>query len=130
MPAGNKRGAKVRLILTFALAGLVVALSACANLPGSDGTRGWHVGGDGDDDSITLDIRNDNANDARIYLRWNGDRRRLGYVSSKSQESFQTDWRPNSLRIEVDFLAGRGFVSDPTSVSPGQRLDFRIPVNY
>ncbi len=115
-----------RAVLTLVVVGWLGIASGCALLPGQE-PRGWTVGSD-DNGDITLQVYNDNANDARIYLLWNGDRRRLGFVSSKTSETFRTPWRAADLRIEVDFLAGRGFVSDPWPVSPGDRVDFRIPV--
>jgi len=78
-------------------------------------------------DSFSIEVRNDNFNQARIFALWNGDRRRLGSVGGNQTEIFTLDWRTQDLRLEVDFLAAGGFVSDRISVNPGDQLYFRIP---
>jgi hypothetical protein len=84
--------------------------------------------GPGDRDGpVALEIQNDNFKDARIYARWNGDRRRIGMVTGKTSESFELAWRSNDLRVEVDFIAGGGFVTDAMAVWPGERVHLWIP---
>jgi len=92
------------------------------------GTReaSWGVSPD-DENRITLDVRNDNFLDARVFARFNGERRRLGLISGNSSEQFTLRGRTGSLRIEVDFIAGGSFLSDAVQVGPGDNLTFRIP---
>ncbi len=128
MPASKMQSFTLgRVLPVLFLTVWLAALSGCGLLSSRE-PRGWTAGNENSTEVI-LDIRNDNANDARVYVRWNGDRRRLGSVTAKSSATFRTPWRASDLRIEVDFLAGRGFLSDPAIVSPGDRVDFRIPVN-
>lgn len=111
------------------LVGIAVAvLSGCAQLfdrgGGDDDLWDRASGGGGD---ITLSIRNDNYYDARVYARWNGERDRLGLVTGLTSEVFTMSGRSGSLRLEVDFVATRNFVSRPVQVGPGDHLTFRIP---
>lgn len=106
----------------------IAALSGCAQLfdreGGDDDLWDRASGGGGD---ITLSIRNDNYYDARVYARWNGERDRLGLVTGLTSEVFTMSGRSGSLRLEVDFVATRNFVSRPVQVGPGDHLTFRIP---
>ncbi|TVP43851.1 MAG: hypothetical protein EA350_12925 [Gemmatimonadales bacterium] len=72
--------------------------------------------------TITLEIRNDNANDARIYTMWNGQRRRIGMVTGFSERSFDIDFRVGDLRVHADFLAAGEFTSERIEASPGDTI--------
>jgi hypothetical protein len=112
----------------FLLPGLLILVAAgCGTLAGERDST-WTVA-DTRDESFSIEVRNDNFNQARIFARWNGDRRRLGEVGGNQSRTFNLDWRTQDLRLEVDFLAGGGFVSDRISVNPGDRLYFRIPAS-
>ncbi|TVR61935.1 MAG: hypothetical protein EA422_12000 [Gemmatimonadales bacterium] len=104
---------------------LLLSMSACASLTGA-GAGAWDAERSGEDD-FTLVVDNQSFNEARIYARWNGDRRRLGSVGGNRSQTFTLPWRAGNLRVEVDFLAAGGFVSEPVTVSPGDTIEFRIP---
>lgn len=112
--------------LTPVLLGVfIILLAGCGRFLGQENSV-WTVD-DTRDDTFSIEVRNDNFNQARIFAIWNGDRRRLGSVGGNQSETFTLDWRTQDLRLEVDFLAGGGFVSDRIAVNPGDRLFFRIP---
>lgn len=114
------------------LTGLLLVLAAGLTLPGCaqlfDRTDSdvWDIASTGGTD-ITLAIQNDNYYDARVFVRWNGERQRLGLVTGLSSEVFTMSGRTGTLRLEVDFVATRNFISQAVSVGPGDHLTFRIP---
>lgn len=85
---------------------------------------GWD---DAPGDSFVLEVENQNFNEARLYARWNGMRERIGSVVGNRSQNFTLRWRTGDLRVEVDFLAAGGFISDPVVVNPGDTVVFRIP---
>lgn len=112
---------RFRLVLALFAVVAVTALTACASRAPS-----WGVS-PGDDGRISLSVHNDNFQDARVFSRLNGERRRLGLVPGNSSDTFTLAGRSGSLRLEVDFVAGGGFLSDAIHVNPGDNLVFRIP---
>jgi len=108
----------------LALTALALAASAC--LPLGESESVWGLGG-ASDDTFTLAVENRNYNSARLFAHWNGQRQRIGSVGGNQTETFTLDWRTRDFRVEVDFLAGGGFISDPISVNRGDNLIFRIP---
>lgn len=111
--------------------GLALAAGAvgCASLSGGESRTGWDVGSS-EEQVVELQVTNQNFKDARIYAIWGGERRRLGMVSGNSSQTFRVQWRPGAtLRIEVDFLAGGGFLSEGVSTWPGEAFEFIIPAN-
>ena len=115
---------RVGLMLMAGL--LFLAAGGCAALSSNGNGSAWDTA-DVREDEFTLEIRNQSFNEARIYIHWNGDRRRLGSVGGNQSRTFTLDWRARTLRIEVDFLAAGGFISDGVTVNPGDNLEFRIP---
>jgi hypothetical protein len=78
-------------------------------------------------DQVRLEIHNDHFNDARIYVMWGGQRQRVGTVVGKTFESFDFEWRPEDFRVEVDLIAGSGFVTDVMVIWPGETVYLQIP---
>jgi hypothetical protein len=78
---------------------------------------------------VRVEVQNQNFLDARIYALWGGTRQRIGLVTGLTTQTLQTEWRTGQLMIEVDFLAGGGFVLDPGPAWPGETLILRIPPN-
>lgn len=125
-PAAGARARRAHLTgLLLVLAG-TLALTGCAQLFDRTDSDVWDVASSGGTD-ITLAIQNDNYYDARVFARWNGERQRLGLVTGLSSEVFTMPGRTGTLRLEVDFVATRNFISRPVSVGPGDHLTFRIP---
>jgi hypothetical protein len=117
-------GVPARLFLLILTAGLIVA--GCAQVFDRNDADLWDVASSGGSD-ITLAVQNDNYYDARIFVRWNGERQRLGLVTGLSSEVFTMTGRTGTMRLEVDFIATRNFISQPVTVGPGDHLTFRIP---
>jgi hypothetical protein len=115
------RGTRAPRRLLLVLAGVMV-VSACGVREAVWGVRSEDTG------RILLEVFNDNFQDARVFARWNGERQRLGLVTGNSSDRFELRGRTGTLRIEVDFVAGGAFLSEPIQVGPGDNLRFRIPV--
>jgi hypothetical protein len=75
---------------------------------------------------ITLEVENRNFNDARVYLLLFGERTRLGQVPAQTTRTFAFAAGPDEVRIEIAFIGGGGFVTEPMSVSPGDELVLQI----
>jgi hypothetical protein len=75
---------------------------------------------------VTLEVENQNFNDARIYLVLYGERTRLGQVPGHSTRTFSFALPPDDVRIEVSFIGGGGFVTEPMPVMPGDPLVLQI----
>lgn len=110
---------------TAGIALLLLTAAGCGSLGGT-GVGVWDREAT-EADEFALMVENQSFNEARIYSRWNGDRRRLGSVGGNQTRTFSLPWRASSFRVEVDFLAAGGFISDPVTVSPGDTVVFRIP---
>jgi hypothetical protein len=114
-------------VVTFSL--LVAGVTACAGLSGGESRGGWDVGSS-QEQIVQLQVTNQNFKDARVYVLWDGERRRLGMVNGNSSQNFRLQWRPGAtLRIEVDFVAGGGFVSSGVATWPGEAFEFVIPAH-
>jgi hypothetical protein len=75
---------------------------------------------------ITLEVENRNFNDARVYLLLFGERTRLGQVPAQTTQTFSFAAGPDEVRIEISFIGGGGFVTEPMAVSPGDELLLQI----
>lgn len=109
------------------VATLVVATAGCSAL--SPGRTDNPFTPTSRAEPIQLQIHNDNFNDARIYAIWGGQRQRLGTVTGKTSETFEFAWRPEDFRIQVDFLASGGFLTDLLLIWPGEVVYLQIPPN-
>lgn len=79
---------------------------------------------------VTIEIENQNFNDARIYLVLFGQRTRLGQVPGNSTRTFSFALPPDDVRIAVDFIGGAGgFVTEPMPVVRGDQLVLQIQSN-
>jgi hypothetical protein len=107
----------------LAVLALVVLLPACAVV------RGAGENGAGRAGQVTIEVENQNFNDATIFLLWGTERRRLGNVTGLSSQRFRTDWRGPELRVEVSLLAGGSYVGPAIAVSPGDVVDVTLPPN-
>lgn len=77
---------------------------------------------------IALEVENQNFADATIYAVWGSGRRdRLGTVTGLTSQSFKVAIRGMDLRIQVDFLAGGVYTSEPMPVGPEESVRFTIP---
>ena len=118
-----RRGGLVRLLLA---AVLIPLFTAGCFLRSDRGDTNPFQGRDRSGPMV-LEVMNDNFNDARIYTLWNGNRRRIGTVIGKTQGSFEIPVGHGDLRVQVDFIAAGGFITDPLTVWPGEVVQLVIP---
>lgn len=78
---------------------------------------------------VRVYVENQNFYDATVYLRWNGNQRRLGIAAGHDQENFTTAWLGPQVTLEISLLAGRRYRGDTIGVSPGDELVIVIPVD-
>lgn len=108
----------------LAAAACLVAVAACAS---SETDSPFQAAPDASQ-SVRLTVENNNPKDAAIYANWGGRRNRVGMVTGKTTRTFEMRWRYEEVRLEVDFVAGTGFVSEPIAVYGGDHLNFVIQV--
>ncbi len=78
--------------------------------------------------ALTITIRNEQIDAARITLWLNSTRRRLGDVRGNSTETFQVPMRTSaSVRMEFDLTLGPTCVTRDVFLAPGDVIDVRIP---
>jgi hypothetical protein len=76
---------------------------------------------------VQLTVQNNDFKDATVYAVWEGGvRRRIGTVTGKTSATFTFDWVSHIIRVEADFVAGDGFLSDPIEVWKGDHLNLVI----
>ena len=80
--------------------------------------------------ALTITIRNEQIDAARITLMLNSTRRRLGDVRGNSTETFQVPMSVSaSVRMEFDLTLGASCVTRDVFLAPGDVIDVRIPVD-
>ena len=100
---------------------MAVASAGCS----ATGTRGGNPLAEGDRSErreIELLVRNQNFNQATIYLGG----RRLGMVGGHSEATLKFDWPYSYIQLRIKFLAGDEFLTETMSVSPGELLELVI----
>lgn len=108
----------------------ITALALLAGLSGCTGPKA--VGSEAETQSqpgVTIEVENQNFNDARVYLVLDGQRTRLGQVPGNSTRTFSFPLPPNDVRIEVSFIGGGGFLTEPMPVTRGDELVLQIRSN-
>jgi hypothetical protein len=78
---------------------------------------------------IKVHVENQNFYDATVYLRWQGNRRRLGVTGGHGTESFTADWLGPEVTLEIALLAGQRYRGNTIGISPGDELVVVIPVD-
>jgi len=86
---------------------------------------------DGDESQVlTVTIRNERLNVARVSLWINGVRRRLGDVRGLQTETFDVPMqRSQPVRMSFDLELGVSCVTQDIVLGPGEEIETRIPVN-
>ena len=112
------------------LATLAVALLT-AGCGGGSGTSAPAPAFDGDpSQALTLTVRNEQLNMARVELWINGVRQSLGAVQGNSSRTFRVPLeRAEPIRMVFDLTSGPRCESRETGVRPGEVLEVTIPVN-
>ncbi len=87
------------------------------------------LGGDASQ-ALTITIRNEQIDAARITLWVNSARRRLGDVRGNSTETFRVPMPVSaSVRMEFDLTLGARCVTRDLFLAPGDVIDVTIPVD-
>jgi hypothetical protein len=79
---------------------------------------------------VMLEVTNQNFQDARIYAIWDGFRERAGLVNGNTTQTLRLQSRDGQLRVEVDFVAGGGYVTDAIQVWRGETIRLIIPPGF
>lgn len=105
---------------------LLAALAGCATNPAEGETPFRAVRGDRGSEDVRITIQNVDFRDATVYARWNGVRRRVGFVVGKTSKTFRMRWLSERLQFEVDFVGGGGYRTESIDVLQGDHLNFVI----
>ncbi len=112
------------------LLAMLAALFAAA-CGGGGGTSAPAPAFDGDPSQVlTITIRNEQIDVARISLWINSARRRLGDVRGNATETFHVPMRNSaSVRMTFDLTLGASCVTRDVVLRPGEVIEATIPVN-
>jgi hypothetical protein len=102
----------------------LLAVSALALVNAACGARQAGVEGPeaGLAREVTIEVENQNFNDARIYLVEFGRRTRLGNVPGNTTRVFRFRSVPQQVRFRVDFIGAGEFTTTGIEISPGDEL--------
>lgn len=114
---------------SLALAG-VLLMTACAS--GSRQTGNPYSQELGERNEVRIDIQNRNFSDATVWaLIRDGNRRRLGVVTGKTDSVFTVPWTfSEPLRLEFDFVAGPRCFTESLQVDPGDIIELQIASEF
>ena len=90
-------------------------------------SSGRAPGEEGDRTDIVIKVRNDNFNQATVYLSEDYGSRRLGIVRGKGEATFRLTWYLPEIQLRIRFLAGGQVLSQPWTVNSGEVWTFVIP---
>lgn len=83
----------------------------------------------GNDTPVQVTVQNQDFYDAVIYAHWSGStRHRVGMVTGKTTQTFEMDWRAETVRFEADFVSGGSVFFDPIDVWGGDHLDLVVMI--
>lgn len=113
-------------VVTAAFVLLTTLVGGCTT-----GSGGREVSFRGDNaPGLTIIIRNQRTQDARLWLWIEGRRESLGTVRSTATETFRARLdRVSDVRLEFDLTLGARCMTRTVRLEPGTRLDITIPVN-
>ncbi len=113
------------------LLGTLAVTLLAAGCGGGGGTSAPPPAFDGDPSQVlTIRIRNDQMDMARVTLWIESTRRRLGDVRGLMSETFHVPLeRPSLIRMEFDLTLGAECLTRDITLSPGEVIDVRIPVD-
>lgn len=90
-------------------------------------TTGGAPGEEGSE--VVIKVRNDNFNQATVYLSQEYGARRLGIVRGKGEATFRLTWYLPEIQLRIRFLAGGEVLSQPWTVGSGEVWVFIIPAS-
>lgn len=117
-----------RAVLTAAL----LTLAGCgsrASVP-SPFEDGGTTRGSSTDVLIRVDVQNLNFNDITVWSVRQGQRIRLGYVTGKTDETFQISWNPAfPISFVIDVTGGRSCRTSQVGVERNARVWVSVPAS-
>jgi len=79
---------------------------------------------------LTITVRNDQLDEATVWLWIDGRRQRLGSVRGTLNETFYHPMtRVSQVHMEFDLTLGEHCVTRDVSLGPGDNIEARIPTN-
>lgn len=79
------------------------------------------------EETVRLNVQNDDFSDARLFAVGIGSRRPLGVVAGKEVAVVDVPWDfSQPLRVEIDMLAGPKCTTRTVQADPGDSFDLRI----
>lgn len=113
------------------VAGLLLALGACASSGGKERPTNPFAQDLAERNQVQIQVHNFNFADATVWVLVRDARRqRLGIVTGKSSAVFTIPWTfSEPLRLEFDLLADVRCVTEELSVDPGDILELQISVD-
>ena len=80
--------------------------------------------------TVDIEIVNLNFNQATLYTVRFSERKRLGIVQGKGEETFTITWEHSApLRLEMRILSGESCTTREMTVDPGDSLYLEVPSN-
>ena len=78
---------------------------------------------------VSITVENQNFKDAEVYAVWtDGQRYHLGLSTGNTTKTYTTEYRNSGdLSVEVDFIAGGDYLSEPIMVNPNEEVHITIP---
>ncbi len=95
---------------------VVLATTACASRPQQA------LSPQAEDNTLTVEVRNQNFNSATVYAYRGGFRDRLGTVEAADTKTFAFRWPTYSVRFLINFLGQGCVITESLSVDPGDDL--------
>lgn len=111
-----------RLLLFVLSLGLMLGASACAST-----ARAPFSNEQGRGQTIEIEVRNLNFDQATLWVIRLGERSRLGIVEGKQDRTFRIAWRSQAaLSIQVQLQGGDRCQTRPVQVEPGDALVMEV----
>lgn len=110
-----------------AVAGLALALSVsgCASTGSAADPEPFVAS---PESALTITVRNQQLEDARVYLWLDGQRERLGSVRANGSQTFQHPMEQiRNVQMEFDITLGPRCITQGVSLGPGDDVEAVIP---
>jgi hypothetical protein len=115
------------LISRWKPVGLALVLVSAACAPSGPAAPPEPFSGDSDE-VLTITIRNQQLEDARVYLWVDGQRQRLGSVRASASEVFRLPMdQIRTVQMEFDITLGPRCITQGVSLGPGDDVEATIP---
>ena len=109
------------------LLALVLALGSlsCRAVGRTPAVRAVHEG------AIAIEVTNEGADDATIYVLYDGGKLKLGVVPGKQRETFELAWlRALEIRFEIVIGDDTTIRTSPRMLAPGDVISVTVPEEF